>query len=217
MPTERNISDHVNLYNHCTCQVKIQLLLNFAVTLYSAMVNGNTDRVYKQQVFSFSPKINSAFRPVFTKKKRGGGLYPTLPSAIGLSNRIQPYTLLVVSLYRMYLRCLNKRKGWILPTKTKKNHIYIVRKWVVFRFNWKITFHNKCLNCLIFYSQLTQYIYNTPSQFNNCWVLIVYQVTIYNRYSKFPPPPRLIKRRMDRSDHGPTFCLWLEYFLRTHW
>jgi len=36
--------------------------------------------------------------------------------------------------------------------------------------------------------QLTWYIYNTRSQFNNCWVIVVYRVTIHNNFSKCPPP-----------------------------
>jgi hypothetical protein len=52
----------------------------------------------------------------------------------------------------------------------------------------KITSNHKHLNCVILYLQLTQYIYSTRSQFNNCWVLIVYRVTIHNKWSKCLPP-----------------------------
>jgi hypothetical protein len=39
----------------------------------------------------------------------------------------------------------------------------------------------------MYYLQLTQYIYNTRSQFNNCCVLTVYWVTIHNIRSKCLP------------------------------
>jgi hypothetical protein len=50
--------------------------------------------------------------------------------------------------------------------------------------------HSKINTCsyVIFYLQLTKYIYNTRSQFNNCRVLIVYQVAVHNKCSKCPPP-----------------------------
>jgi hypothetical protein len=34
-------------------------------------------------------------------------------------------------------------------------------------------------------------IYNTRSQFRNCWVPIAYQVTVHNKLSKCPPPKSL--------------------------
>ena len=49
---------------------------------------------------------------------------------------------------------------------------------------------------------MTQFVSDTHSPFNNCGVLIVYQVTIYNRHSKFPPSESLTRLTMD---HHP---LW---------
>ena len=41
---------------------------------------------------------------------------------------------------------------------------------------------------VIFYLQLTQYIYSTCSEFNNCRVPTVCQVTVHKENSKLPPP-----------------------------
>jgi len=42
--------------------------------------------------------------------------------------------------------------------------------------------------CVIFYLQLTWFLYSTCSEFNNCRVLIAFRVTVHNRCSKDPPP-----------------------------
>jgi hypothetical protein len=43
-------------------------------------------------------------------------------------------------------------------------------------------------NCAVFCLQLTRYIYNTLSQFNNCWGIVVYGVTVHNNFAKYRPP-----------------------------
>ena len=60
--------------------------------------------------------------------------------------------------------------------------------------NWKNTFNNKYINYVIFTLQLTHYIYNTPSKFNDCLVLIVYEVMSHNESSKF--------LHLNHSTHG---------------
>jgi len=44
---------------------------------------------------------------------------------------------------------------------------------------------------VIFYLQLTWFIYSTFSEFNNCLVLIAFRLTIHNRCSKYSPPESL--------------------------
>jgi hypothetical protein len=44
---------------------------------------------------------------------------------------------------------------------------------------------DKYLQYVIFYLQLTVYIYNVRSQFHDCRVIIVYQVTVRNKCPKY--------------------------------
>jgi len=44
---------------------------------------------------------------------------------------------------------------------------------------------------VIFYLQLTWFIYSTFSEFNNCRVLIAFPATVHNRCSKYSPPESL--------------------------
>ena len=71
--------------------------------------------------------------------------------------------------------------------------------WPVIGWSLPFTLNYKYLNYLKFYVQLSWQIYNLQHtlQFNNCYVLIVYQVRIYNNCSKCP-----LQSRMGTSDHG---------------
>ena len=60
--------------------------------------------------------------------------------------------------------------------------------------NWENTFSNKYFNYVILTLQLKHYIYNTLSKFNDCSVLIVYQVMSHNKCSKF--------LHLNHSTHG---------------
>lgn len=62
---------------------------------------------------------------------------------------------------------------------------------MVLEFNWKSAFNSKYLNCVMAHSQLTQYICNESSQFNNCRVLTVCKVAIHYKYPKCPLPESL--------------------------
>lgn len=55
------------------------------------------------------------------------------------------------------------------------------------KFNWKITLKNKSLKYIILYMQLTSFIYTSLSQFNNCWVFMLYQVAVHIKFSNCPP------------------------------
>jgi hypothetical protein len=50
--------------------------------------------------------------------------------------------------------------------------------------------------------QLTQYMYNTLSQFNKCWILMVYQATIHKKKKMLKMSSTCIKARTDISDSG---------------
>lgn len=92
----------------------------------------------------------------------------------------------------------------LFASKQRKKKSYKRISWSggFFDFNWKITFNG-------------HRSYITRSQFNNCRVLVVYQVTVNNRYWKCPPPAslrawmRLIMdcRALSESRGG---CDWFE-------
>jgi hypothetical protein len=71
---------------------------------------------------------------------------------------------------------------------------------VAFKFNCRITFYNKHLKDEMLYLLLTEHIQSTLSQVNNCSVLIVYRVTIHNKFSNLPPPESV--HSWTRLDHG---------------
>ena len=56
-----------------------------------------------------------------------------------------------------------------------------------FEFIWKIILKIKYQKDIVFFLKLRSYFYNIVYIFSKCWVLIVYQVTAQNRYSKCPP------------------------------
>jgi hypothetical protein len=96
--------------------------------------------------------------------------------------------------YRMYLKCLAKLQEREFCTSKerkqaskKKVQINICPEMSGLESNWKITFNDKYIDCVTFRLQLTWYSHSTRSQFSNCWVLIVYQVTAHNKCSKCPP------------------------------
>ena len=68
--------------------------------------------------------------------------------------------------------------------KNEEKHSYkYVQKWLVFEFNWKITFNENTLLSNTVSSTDTIH-YNPRLQCNNCWVRIVYQVTFHKKYWK---------------------------------
>ena len=75
---------------------------------------------------------------------------------------------IVLQLYRVYLKCLDKLQGEVREIKPKKKvHINICPEMSGFftlieRLNLTINIH------VIFYLQLTKYIYKIRFQFNNC-------------------------------------------------
>jgi len=57
--------------------------------------------------------------------------------------------------------------------------------------------------------QLTEYIYSTHSQFNNCSVVIACQVTVNNRHPKWPSS--------NQSTHGHFWSWTVAHFHRSRW
>jgi hypothetical protein len=99
------------------------------------------------------------------------------------------YFLIYVCRYRECIKMLGQTSRVSYLHQTKERYLYKhVWKWVVFQLNWKISLKNMDLNCLIVYLQLAQYIYKSCLQFENCWRLTFYQVTIYSKCSKCHPP-----------------------------
>ena len=90
--------------------------------------------------------------------------------------------------YVVYQKCLDRFQEWMAHIKTtKKGHINVYPEWVILQSNWKITFNNNYFNYYNIVPTNDTMHCNTRSHFNNCWVLIFYQIKVHNKCPKCPP------------------------------